>query len=219
VRREAAGAVDADARPPPGRSAGRAVLAGVVALVLGLALVNLLAARLLSEAGGVGGVLLVCAIGPLVEEACKFGAFVAVARPARRGWSGYWVLGLVFGVAEALLKLGRFLTPETAWREDAAAAAALLAGALASLALHTALGVVVARVTGRRGLAAACAAHVAFNTLTLGAIFGLSSVWGEAGAQLGLGLSATLALALLGVTWRAPARGGDGAPTEGTRRA
>jgi hypothetical protein len=179
----------------------RGALAGLAALLLALVVVNLLAAPLLTpgSAGPAGGLLLVCLLGPHVEELAKYGAFTAIVRPQRRGWHAYWTLGATFGALEAPLKLARLLGPDAAaWREDGAALAALSAGALASLLLHTALGGLVARAGGgRRGLGLAAAAHVAFNSATTGAVLALGHAAGARGSQIGLGLSAALALALL----------------------
>jgi hypothetical protein len=141
--------VSGAARPPGPLLRG--ALAGLAALLLSLVVVNLLAAPLLTRgwAGPAGGLLLVCALGPLIEELAKYGAFTPIVRPERRGWVGYWALGAAFGALEAPLKLAHLLGPDAAaWRDDAGALAALLAGALASLLLHTALSGLVAR--GRR---------------------------------------------------------------------
>jgi hypothetical protein len=165
-----------------------------------------------TSSGPAGGLLLVCVLGPLIEELAKYGAFTAIVRPARRGWGGYWALGVTFGALEAPLKLARLLGPDAAaWREDAGALAALLAGALASPLLHTALGGLVARTGGgRRGLGLAVAAHVAFDSTTTAMVFVLGHAAGEGGSQIGLGLTAALALALLLAVrrWR-----GTAAPT------
>ncbi len=205
----------------PGR--GRGVAAGLLAAAVALAAINLLALPGLLAAlpPWFAIAVLICAVGPAVEEASKYGAFWLVVRPRRRGWRAYWVLGLTFGALEATLKLAPLLMPDASPAASGAATVggtvtplhvaegallARVAGAFASLALHTALGLVAAIVSADRparpwmGPTLAAALHMAFNTFTTLAVAVLSRVAGEAGAQLAVSLAPLAALLLLLLT-------------------
>jgi hypothetical protein len=186
---------------------GRGLAAGLLAALMALALVNLAALPGLAVLLPLVVVLpvLICIVGPVIEEACKYGAFRLMARPALRGWRAYWALGLTFGVLEALLKLAPLLlgAPDgapTLPLPGGGAFHARIAGALTSLLLHGALGGLVAVAAtdrgGRGGLALllAIVIHMGFNTLTTLAVVALDRVAGEPGAALAVWLALLLAV-------------------------
>ncbi|MBX6374829.1 MAG: hypothetical protein IRZ13_11420, partial [Acetobacteraceae bacterium] len=121
---------------------GRGIAAGLLAAAVALVLVNRAALPGLHALLPPALVLpvLICGVGPAIEELCKFGAFRLLVRPARRGWRAYWAVGLTFGVLEALLKLSPLLLTAMSDGSGDEASLARLAGAATSLLLHGALG-------------------------------------------------------------------------------
>ncbi|MBW8268784.1 hypothetical protein [Caldovatus aquaticus] len=86
---------------------GRGAVAGALAAVLALTLINLVALPALPVLlpPTIAFLVLICAAGPAIEEACKYAAFRLTVRHWHQGWRSYWALGLTFGVLEAMLKL------------------------------------------------------------------------------------------------------------------
>jgi hypothetical protein len=220
MRTEASAAGSGPDREPEAAAGwGRGVAAGLLAAVAALALINLAALPGLAALLPLVVVLpaLICIVGPVVEETCKYGAFRLMARPTLRGWRAYWALGLTFGALEALLKLAPLLlgAPDgapTLPLPGGGAFHARIAGALTSLLLHSALGGLVAvAATGRGGrgglaLLLAIVIHMGFNTLPTLAVVALDRVAGEPGAALAVWLALLLAVGVALLPFAMPRR-------------